>query len=73
MALRDRKGRTRPAAHPGRVYVTAAATDVEAITLFPPKLDPIQVDDDGPHVLEMGRGALRARIEVGGAPIELIT
>lgn len=48
-------------------------TDVQEITLFPPKLDPIQVDDDGPHISEMGRAALRARIEVGGAPIELIT
>ncbi len=45
-------------------------TDVEAITAFPPGLDPIQVADDGPSASAMGRAALRARIDVGGRPVD---
>lgn len=48
-------------------------TNVGETTAFPPKLDSIQVDDDGPRVSMTGRAALRARIEVSGRPIDLIT
>jgi hypothetical protein len=48
-------------------------TDVVEITAFPEKLDPIQVDDAGPRLAVMGRAALRARVAVGGTPIDLIT
>ncbi|WP_448638655.1 endonuclease/exonuclease/phosphatase family protein [Geodermatophilus sp. URMC 63] len=48
-------------------------TDVAEITAFPEKLDPIQVDDAGTRLAVMGRAALRARVTVGGSPIDLIT
>jgi endonuclease/exonuclease/phosphatase family metal-dependent hydrolase len=48
-------------------------TNVEQVAAFPPGLDPVQVDDDGPHASMMGRAALRARIDIGGQPIDLIT
>ena len=48
-------------------------TEVAEITAFPPRLDPIQVDDDGTRIAVMGRAALRARIQVGGQPLDLIT
>jgi predicted extracellular nuclease len=48
-------------------------TDVAEITAFPEKLDPIQVDDAGTRLAVMGRAALRARVAVGGTPIDLIT
>jgi predicted extracellular nuclease len=48
-------------------------TDVAEVTRFPPELRPIQVDDDGTRLAVMGRPALRARVEVGGQPIDLIT
>jgi endonuclease/exonuclease/phosphatase family metal-dependent hydrolase len=47
--------------------------DVEEITAFPPGLNPIQVADNGRPASAMGRAALRARIHVGGQPIDLIT
>jgi endonuclease/exonuclease/phosphatase family metal-dependent hydrolase len=48
-------------------------TDVEEITAFPPGIGPIQVADDGPPASTMGRAALRARVDVGGQAIDLVT
>ncbi len=48
-------------------------SEVEQITAFPAKLGPIQVDDAGTRMAVMGRAALRARVDAGGAPIDLLT
>lgn len=48
-------------------------TDVERIRAFPPGTDPVRLQDDGTTTAEMGRGALRARIDFEGTPVDLIT
>jgi hypothetical protein len=40
---------------------------------FPPGLAPVQVDDDGGTLDEMGRGALRVRVTADGRDVDLIT
>lgn len=48
-------------------------TDVAPVSAFAPGLDPVQVADDGPPAAAMGRAALRARVEVAGQPVDLLT
>lgn len=48
-------------------------TDVEQVRDFPAGLRPIQVDDTATTISTMGRPALRARVQVGGRPVDLIT
>jgi len=48
-------------------------TDVEQVRGFPAGLRPIQVDDTATTSSTMGRAALRARVQVGGRSIDLIT
>lgn len=47
--------------------------DVGEITAFAPGLDPVQVADEGPPAEAMGRAALRARVEVDGQAVDLLT
>ncbi|MGQ0575013.1 MAG: endonuclease/exonuclease/phosphatase family protein [Pseudonocardia sp.] len=48
-------------------------TSVEPVTAFPPGLAPVQVADEGPPATGMGRAALRARVDVGGRAVDLLT
>jgi len=48
-----------------------ALADVRQARPFPERLDPVQVDDDGPPAHEMGRGALRARVSADGEDLDL--
>ena len=48
-------------------------TDVERIRAFPDGLDPVRRQDDGTTTTQMGRGALRVRIDVDGSAVDLIT
>ena len=48
-------------------------TDVGPVSAFPPGFAPVQVDDDGPPVPAMARAALRARVDVAGRALDLVT
>jgi endonuclease/exonuclease/phosphatase family metal-dependent hydrolase len=48
-------------------------TDVEQVTAFPSGLAPVQVDDTGRILTALGRPALRARAQIGGAAIDLVS
>jgi endonuclease/exonuclease/phosphatase family metal-dependent hydrolase len=50
-----------------------ALAEVRQARPFPERLDPVQVDDDGPPAHEMGRGALRARVNADGEDLDLVT
>ncbi len=50
-----------------------ALAEVRQARPFPERLDPVQVDDDGPPAHEMGRGALRARVRADGEDLDLVT
>jgi endonuclease/exonuclease/phosphatase family metal-dependent hydrolase len=46
---------------------------IEDVREFPSLLEPVQVDDEETKVHEMGRGALKVRVRVGGRSIDLVT
>jgi hypothetical protein len=48
-------------------------THLEQIVTFPAGLRPVQVDDSANSVDRMGRPALRARVQVAGRPVDLLT
>ncbi len=50
-----------------------ALGDLEQVVDFPDKLRPVQVDDDGTAMREMGRPALRVRVEAEDATLDLIS
>jgi endonuclease/exonuclease/phosphatase family metal-dependent hydrolase len=50
-----------------------ALTDVERIRAFPERTDPVRLQDDGTTTTQMGRGALRARIDFEGTAVDLVT
>ena len=47
--------------------------DVEQVSEFPDGLAPVQVDDEGTTMAEMGRGALRVRVQAGGHDVDLVS
>jgi len=47
-------------------------TVVEQVRVFPARLRPVQVDDTDTPISEMGRPALRARVQVDGGPVDLV-
>ncbi|WP_210602859.1 endonuclease/exonuclease/phosphatase family protein [Brevibacterium oceani] len=51
----------------------SALTKVEEISDFPDGLSPVQVDDEGGTIEQMGRSALKARIRKGGATIDIVS
>lgn len=48
-------------------------TKVEQVRDFPDYLKPVQVDDDGSTINELGRPALRTRVRTGGTSIDVIS
>ena len=48
-------------------------TGVEQVSVFPPGLRPIQIDDTAAEVSAMGRPALHAQVQVGDRTIDVIT
>jgi hypothetical protein len=50
-----------------------ALGDVEQVSEFPDGLAPVQVDDEGTTMAEMGRGALRVRVQVSGRDVDLVS
>jgi hypothetical protein len=46
---------------------------IALISEFPDGLAPVQVDDDGTTMAEMGRGALRVRVGVDGRDVDLVS
>ena len=48
-------------------------TEVERIRAFPDGTDPVRLQDDGTTTTQMGRGALRVRVDVDGTAVDLIT
>ena len=50
-----------------------AMQGVERVRAFPVGSDPVRVEDDGTTTMQMGRGALRVRVTVGGTEVELLT
>lgn len=48
-------------------------TEVEQVVEFPEALGPVQVDDDGTALEQMGRPALKVRIRTDGATIDIIS
>ncbi len=51
----------------------AALTDIRQIRDFPAGLSPVQVDDDGATIEQMGRPALRARFRRDGRSIDIVS
>jgi len=52
---------------------THAITGSEEIVQFPAHLQPVQVDDDGTLLGQMGRGAVAITVRPGGHPVRLVT
>jgi hypothetical protein len=51
-----------------------ALGDVEQLREFAPGLEPVQVDDEGTTLAEMGRGALRVRVTyAAGKDVDLVS
>jgi endonuclease/exonuclease/phosphatase family metal-dependent hydrolase len=50
-----------------------ALGNVEQVSEFPDGLAPVQVDDEGTTMAEMGRGGLRVRVETGGRNVDLVS
>jgi endonuclease/exonuclease/phosphatase family metal-dependent hydrolase len=50
-----------------------ALGNVEQLHQFPDGLAPVQVDDQGTTMAEMGRGALRVRVQSGGLDVDLVS
>jgi endonuclease/exonuclease/phosphatase family metal-dependent hydrolase len=47
--------------------------EVEQLREFPDGLAPVQVDDEGTTIAEMGRGVLRVRVRTGGGDVDLVS
>jgi endonuclease/exonuclease/phosphatase family metal-dependent hydrolase len=47
--------------------------EVEQLREFPDGLVPVQVDDEGATMAEMGRGALRVRVRADGRDVDLVS
>jgi endonuclease/exonuclease/phosphatase family metal-dependent hydrolase len=47
--------------------------EIEQLREFPEGLAPVQVDDEGTTLAEMGRGALRVRLRAGGRDVDLVS
>jgi endonuclease/exonuclease/phosphatase family metal-dependent hydrolase len=55
-------------------FLSRLALDgVEEAREFPEPVAPVQVEDDGATIAEMGRGALRVRVTAGGRAVDLLT
>jgi endonuclease/exonuclease/phosphatase family metal-dependent hydrolase len=48
-------------------------TDTERIRAFPKGTDPVKLQDDGTTTTQMGRGALRVRVDADGTAVDLVT
>ena len=48
-------------------------SDVEHVRAFPPGTAPVQLDDDGATLTQMGRGALRVRVDRRRPPVDFVT
>ncbi len=55
------------------VIAQSELSDVDQIAAFPDTLQPVQVQDDGTTIDEMGRPALRAQVELGGTTVTVIS
>src|SRR5262249_57597643 len=80
VALLDGNWHTRVSNHPDKRHIRVAwltkrpITDDVDIVDFPDHLQPIQVDDDGDTISEMGRGAVAVTTTTtDGKPIRLVT
>lgn len=69
----DRRRGAEPAADPGQLPVPTAADRCHGGHGLSAEARPVQVDDDDTRLAVMGRAALRARVEVGRRPVDLIT
>jgi endonuclease/exonuclease/phosphatase family metal-dependent hydrolase len=50
-----------------------AMHDVEGVRAFPQGVAPVQQDDSGATSSQMGRGALRVRVDAGAMSVEIVT
>ena len=50
-----------------------ALTRLEQVRAFPAKLAPVQVDDTGKTITQIGRPALRVRVRTGGVDIDVVS
>lgn len=50
-----------------------ALADVEQVVTFPDRLEPVQIDDDGSKLSEMGRPALRVRVRMKNTTLDLVS
>ncbi|QWZ09734.1 endonuclease/exonuclease/phosphatase family protein [Nocardioides panacis] len=48
-------------------------TSLEQVRTFAAKLAPVQVDDTGKTITQLGRPALRARVQAGGVDIDVVS
>ena len=48
-------------------------SSVDQIAAFPDKVQPVQVEDDGATIQEMGRPALRAQVKLAGTTVTVIS
>lgn len=55
------------------VIAQAELGEVDQISSFPDTLQPVQVEDDGTTIDRMGRPALRAKVELGGTTVTVIS
>ena len=46
--------------------------EIDQVRAFPEHLAPVQVDDEGATVVQMGRGALRVRVSTEGRDVDLV-
>lgn len=51
----------------------AVPVEVTDVRDFPPRLAPVQVQDDGTRLGTTGRGLLRIRVDLEGTPVDLVT
>ena len=47
--------------------------ETERIRAFPAGTDPVRLQDDGTTTMQMGRGALRVRVDFDGTKVDLVT
>lgn len=55
------------------VIARSELSDIDQISAFPDTLQPVQVEDDGSTIDQMGRPALRARVDLGGTTVTVIS
>jgi len=48
-------------------------TNVERVRAFPAGTAPVQLNDDGANTAQMGRGALRVRVNIDATAVDLVT